>query len=152
MMKLKHYFLPHELTTQREKKSEWIGAPVTSSLCERKKNGAKETCTPSDRVLGPCRRTTNWWRTGVRCKGSYWTFNWFSDEVRSHRDKTRLKRNSQIWLAIHLLVRCLHLLSRNHTTEQTSNYDQLPPSLDGGLNNDPSNTVFLSLNSPIKDF
>ena len=37
----------------KEKPSEWVGAPVAPPLCERKKGRVKETITPSDRVLRP---------------------------------------------------------------------------------------------------
>ena len=40
--------------TLKKISSEWVGAPVTQSLCERKIDHVKEIFTPSDRVLRPC--------------------------------------------------------------------------------------------------
>ena len=37
--------------TRKKISLEWVGAPVTRSLCERKIDRVKETFTPSDRVL-----------------------------------------------------------------------------------------------------
>ena len=43
--------------SKSRKPSEWVGAPVAPTLCERKKGGVKETVTPSDRVLRSHTRT-----------------------------------------------------------------------------------------------
>ena len=40
-------------TNHKKNSSEWVGARVAQSLCERKKDRAKQTFTPSDRVLRP---------------------------------------------------------------------------------------------------
>ena len=42
---------------QKKQPSEWVGAPVLSTLCERKEVGRKETVTPSDRELRLRQRT-----------------------------------------------------------------------------------------------
>ena len=44
-------------TTQKEITKEWVGAPVALPPCERRKRGARETFTPSGRVLRSCPRT-----------------------------------------------------------------------------------------------
>ena len=129
---------------QKKQPSEWVGAPVLSTLCERKEVGRKETVTPSDRELRLRQRTkriedqaSDAKLTTERAIGSMMKFN--QQEAKSSKSRNSKTQNGP------KTTRKMSSSSQpdsHHRVESVFVPKQLPLSLDSGLQDENLNTEF----------
>ena len=102
--------------TLKKISSEWVGAPVTQSLCERKIDRVKETFTPSDRVLRP--RPVTKLVEDQASDVKLATENMISSVKQSSCNEAKQNKiqNTKTQIGCKT-IRCLHQLSRNKPTE-----------------------------------
>jgi len=136
--------------SKSRKPSEWVGAPVAPTLCERKKGGVKETVTPSDRVL--CSHTQTKFDEGQATDVKFTTDNAIGSMMKPdyHEAKPIRIKNSKA-LVDRTTNRKMPSFSQPdlpHRAVQNLNSVQLPPSLDGGLSFDISSTDYCHLTHP----
>ena len=132
---------------QKKQPSEWVGAPVLSTLCERKEVGRKETVTPSDRELRLRQRTkriedqaSDAKLTTERAIGSMMKFN--QQEAKSSKSRNSKTQNGP------KTTRKMSSSSQpdsHHRVESVFVPKQLPLSLDSGLQDENLNTEFCHL-------
>jgi len=139
-------------TTKTEKPKEWVGAPVALPPCERRKRGARETFTPSGRVLRSCPRTKldEVQASDVKCTTEL--------AIGSVRRSARIEANRKISLnsLTHTVPKnsCKLSLSTqpetHHRVASNVYSNQLPPSLDGDLSDKNSNAEYCHLTHPTR--
>ena len=142
-------------TNHKKNSSEWVGARVAQSLCERKKDRAKQTFTPSDRVLRPRpNRTTPAGPEVQAVSGVIATVKSGSKKIQSiiqPEEKPNRNRNSKTHIS-KITDSKMSLSTQQESHHRVDHYlsDQLPPSLDGGLSGKPSETEYCHFIHPTR--
>ena len=130
-----------------KKTSEWVGAPVTSLPCERRKNDGKETFTPSSRELRYLRRTE---KIEVQAKDEkYMTAIAIGSRMKSDHEANGISE-TQKDLKIFRKLSSLSQQDLHHSVDQTKSAQQ-PLSLDGGLRNESEDSNHCCFIHPKRD-